>query len=88
MSRPKPKIIITNSSCNYPYEVQILDTEQYVYVVTYKDKPISLRYVHQLLDKTRYPKTCFTTKGTGLNVVKKLNEKFDGNLFDLKKIKL
>ena len=86
MSRPVPNIIAFESSSHLHADLQIIEEGDSVFLITYKDKLISLRIESRLRDKFKYPRSIFTKRGTALRVVNDLNMKFKTNDFKIKEI--
>jgi len=77
MSRPGPEIILENELDNGQIW-QILTGEE-VYVILYKNKPVSIRVLRPSLsiDNKRYKRMSYTEEGTARAQCKRYNEKFN-----------
>jgi hypothetical protein len=85
MSRPKPKVLLTQTN-NQSYMTEQVIHVKAMYVVCYDQKPISLKVVHSLLsDQTpKYRRTCFPeSPGHALNLADKLNIMFKTDKFSV-----
>jgi hypothetical protein len=83
MSRPKPKVLLTQTNNQSYLSEQVIHVKA-MYVVCYDQKPISLKVVHSLLsDQTpKYKRTCFPeSPGHALNLAHKLNQMFKTDRF-------
>ncbi len=83
MSRPKPTIILEHRDENYD-AIQIIKAE-YVYAITYKDKPIGIRTMNTLMNYPgpKYLKSTFTNSAHAFNRSDKLNEMFSTTDFNV-----
>jgi hypothetical protein len=85
MSRPKPKILMTNTNTKTCVNEQVIAVKCF-YTVCYDGQPISLKAVHSLLNDQapKYRKTCFPeTPGHAINLANKLNKLFRTEKFQV-----
>lgn len=85
MSRPKPKVLLTNTNPKTYISEQVLAVKA-IYSVCFDGRPISLKAVHSLLsDQTpKYRRTCFPeSPGHALNLAEKLNKLFKTDKFEV-----
>lgn len=85
MSRPKPRVILTNTNQKTYISEQVLAVKA-IYSVCYDGRPISLKAVHSLLSEQtpKYRRTCFPeSPGHALNLADKLNKLFKTDKFEV-----
>jgi hypothetical protein len=85
MSRPKPKVLLTNTNQKTYISEQVLAIKA-IYSVCFDGRPISLKAVHSLLsDQTpKYRRTCFPeSPGHAINLADKLNKLFKTDKFEV-----
>lgn len=83
MSRPKPTILLEHRDENYD-AIQIIKAE-YVYAITYKDKPVGIRTMNTLINYPgpKYLKSTFTNSAHAFNRRDKLNEIYNTTDFNV-----
>lgn len=86
MPRPKPTIIEQFPKGHWTE--QIIETEQSVYAVGYKGRIISMRSVHNLLDRILYPNHLSTHRGHIERAVRVLNQKSNSLNYSVIQLKL
>jgi hypothetical protein len=85
MSRPKPKVLLSNTNPKTYVTEQVLAVKS-VYCVTYDGKPISIKAVHSLLSEVipKYRRTCFVeSPGHAKNLAQKLNTLYRTTKFEV-----
>lgn len=82
MSRPKPKVLLEQTSKTTYKCDQVLSSEG-IWAVFYDNHPISLKSSHSLTNDVgpRYRKTSFPNAGHAINLAKKLNQQFHTDKF-------
>ena len=82
MSRPKPKILLNYTHPTTFKSDQILEADG-IYAVFYKNKPINLRSLNNLMNFSglKYRKSSFANGGHAFNLCNKLNNLFKTNDF-------
>jgi hypothetical protein len=81
--RPKPTDLLWRT--DGPRTIIVAEAHQHaVYAVTYRGKPISLRYVEDISGqpRTKYPRTSFANPGHAHNMAAKLAKRF-GEVFEV-----
>jgi len=78
MSRPKPKILLENTSKKNFKTDQILEAEA-IWAVFYKNKPFNLKSFNSITSYPgpKYKKVAFSNPGHAVNLAKKLNIEFN-----------
>jgi hypothetical protein len=87
MSRPKPKVILENTSKKTFKVEQVLEAEA-IWAVFYKDKPINLKtssIVAQHIGP-KYKKVSFSNAGHAHNLADKMNKLFNTEDFSVYKL--
>jgi hypothetical protein len=87
MSRPKPKVILENTSKKTFKVEQVLEAEA-IWAVFYKDKPINLKtssIVAQHIGP-KYKKVSFSNAGHAHNLADKMNKLFNTQDFSVYKL--
>ena len=88
MSRPKPKIILSNPEKNYR-ATQVLEADA-IYAVFHEGKAINLKLIHTMRDDVspKYLKNSFSNEAHAHNLRNKLNKMFKTEKFDVYKLTL
>lgn len=84
MSRPKPEILLRNIDPDSHKVSEVLASNA-IYAVYYKDQPINLRILHNLISDPgpKYKKVSFSNPGHAFNLAEKLNEMFKTDEFKI-----
>ena len=84
MSRPKPRILLTNTDDND--RVTEVCEEFGVFAVYYQGKPIMVRSRHatESYPGPKYKKSTFTEPGHAFNLAEKLNKMFNTTEFEVR----
>ncbi|MEZ0602954.1 hypothetical protein ACAX43_12485 [Paraburkholderia sp. IW21] len=83
MSRPAPKIIVSDYNKKTHYNYDVLE-QPAMYGIAYEGKLVTARSGHEFNEGTRsYRRTVFPDKGRALSLADKLNERFHTDKFEV-----
>lgn len=87
MSRPAPKVLLENINKKTYRSEQVLAANA-IWAVFYQGQPFNLKSSNALTNfpGPKYKKTSFSNEGHAHNLAKKLNEMFNTNDFDVRKL--
>lgn len=87
MARPKPKIILEHIDPDTYKSEQVLEAEA-IYAVFYRGEPINIRTLNKLISYPgpKYKKVSFSNPGHALNLSERLNNLFDTDEFEVRKL--
>lgn len=84
MSKNKPNILLEGRVNKDDLFEQVIGIPN-LYIVVYKNKPISLKWLSSVSDipKPKYRRTVYTQYGHALNLVERLNKEFNCKDFSI-----
>ena len=84
MSRPKPKVLLSKTDRNTYKTEEVLESSA-IWAVFFDGKPINLKTsaMASAHPGPKYKKVSFSNPGHALNLVKKLNQTFNSNKFQV-----
>jgi len=87
MSRPKPNVLLEHIDKKTYRSEQVLQADA-IWAVFYNNKPFNLKSANMLTSYPgpKYKKVSFSNPGHAINLAKKLNDLFDCNDFDVRKL--
>ena len=87
MARPKP-VVLLQHTCRSTHKREEVLASGAIYAVYYKNKPISIRVVHSIINipGPKYKKTSFPNAGHAFNLSEKLNITHQCNDFTVVKL--
>lgn len=83
MSRPKPKIILEDTSKTRYQADQILESHG-IWAVFYENRPINFKTAHLMISSaSKYRKVSFSNPGHAIGLAERLNKQFKTDKFSV-----